>query len=162
MFLWKAYHVIATILDSWLNQAIDRDQDRWFCMSNSWLVCWTRKVVLQNKMTLRWRKLNISSKKLTLINSKFLSLDQRCVRVKNFWPRVGSGQFFVARGGSGQPSLVWIWIRKISPKYPKFFNFSLQIKKISSGRGQRLVSLLFTAGKKYDRVGSWPISSPDW
>jgi len=42
----------------------------------------------------------------------------------------------------GQPFIVWVW--KISPKNVKFFNFSLRVKKISSG--QRQVSLLFTAG----------------
>jgi len=40
---------------------------------------------------------------------------------QNFWPR--SGQIFVAQVGSGQPSLVWVWIWKFSPKNPKFFSF---------------------------------------
>jgi len=37
--------------------------------------------------------------------------------------RIRLGQFFVARVGSGQPSLVWVG--KISPKNPKFFCFLL-------------------------------------
>jgi len=58
------------------------------------------------------------------------------VQVKKFCP------------GSGQPSLVWV--RKISPKNPKFFIFfTLRLKKISSCwvkkyQGQSWVSLLFT------------------
>jgi len=35
----------------------------------------------------------------------------------------GSGQFFVARVGLGQPPIVWVRIWKISPKNVKFFNF---------------------------------------
>jgi len=38
---------------------------------------------------------------------------------QNFLTWVGSDQIFVARVGSGQPSLVW----KISPKNVKFINF---------------------------------------
>jgi len=42
---------------------------------------------------------------------------------------------------------------KFPPRNPKFFNFSLRVKKISLGRvkkcpGQRQVSLLFTLGQK--------------
>jgi len=64
--------------------------------------------------------------------------------------------------GSGQPSLVWIWIWKIPLKKSQFFSFlSLWIKKISSGQvkkypGQRQFSLLFTLGQKYARVGLGP------
>jgi len=65
--------------------------------------------------------------------------------------------------GSGQSSLVWIW--KISPKNVKFSIFfpSFQ-KKILLGRvkkypGQRQISLLFTTGQKYARVGSGSIAS---
>jgi len=54
--------------------------------------------------------------------------------------RVGLGQFFVAREffvarvGSGQPFMVWIRIRKISPKNIKFFNFfPFGSKKIALG-----------------------------
>jgi len=54
------------------------------------------------------------------------------------------------------PSMVWVWIWKISPKNVKFFIFFLRVKKY---RGQRRVGLLFTAGQKYARVGSGPISS---
>jgi len=66
--------------------------------------------------------------------------------------------------GSGQPSLVWFWIWKISPKNTRFFNFfpSGQ-KKISSDRvkkylGQTWVCLLFTASQKYawDKLGEGP------
>jgi len=42
---------------------------------------------------------------------------------QKFLTRVGSGQFFVTRVGSGQPFMVWVRIRKISPKNVKFFNF---------------------------------------
>jgi len=75
--------------------------------------------------------------------------------VKSFWPGSDrSGQFFVARVGSGQLFMVWAWIWKISPKNVKFFNFfPFGSKKISSGRvrkypGQRQVGLLFIAGQK--------------
>jgi len=67
---------------------------------------------------------------------------------------VGSGQFFVARVGSGQPFMVWVRIRKISPKTVKFFIFfPFGSKKIASGQvgkylGQSRVGLLFTAGQK--------------
>jgi len=61
----------------------------------------------------------------------------------------------------GQPSLGWIWVWKISAKNLKFF--SLRVKKIPLGQVknypcQRQVSLLFTAGQKYARVRSGPIS----
>jgi len=73
---------------------------------------------------------------------------------KKFLTRVGSGQFFVARVGSGQPFMVWVRIRKISPKNVKFFNFfPFGSKKIASGRvgkylGQSRIGLLFTVGQK--------------
>jgi len=71
--------------------------------------------------------------------------------------------FFEARVRLGQPSMVWVWVWKISPKYFKFY-FSLRVKKISTGwvkkyLGQRQVGFLFTAGQKYARVGSGPIST---
>jgi len=44
-----------------------------------------------------------------------MGLGQKCLT------QVGSGLFFVALAGPGQPSLVWFW--KISPKNTKFFNF---------------------------------------
>jgi len=61
--------------------------------------------------------------------------------------QVGKGQFLVAHVGSGQPSMVWIWIWKISPKNINFFTFGS--KKISSGQvkkypGHSRVGLLFT------------------
>jgi len=62
------------------------------------------------------------------------------------------GQFFNALVGSGQPSLVWVWIWKISPKNVKFFNFFPLDPKNLFGSGQRRVSLLFTAGQKYAQV----------
>jgi len=47
--------------------------------------------------------------------------------------------------GSGQPFMVLVRIRKISPKNIKFFNFfSFGSKKIALG----WVGLLFTAGQK--------------
>jgi len=38
---------------------------------------------------------------------------------------VGTGSIFCWSGWvrSGQPSLVWVWVWKVSPKNPKFFNF---------------------------------------
>jgi len=38
-----------------------------------------------------------------------------------FWP--GSGQIFGARVESGQPSLIWVWVWKISPTNGKLSNF---------------------------------------
>jgi len=58
---------------------------------------------------------------------------------------VGSGQFFVARVGLGQPSLAWGWVRKISPKNIKSKNLF--------GLGQRRDGLLFTLDQNYARVG---------
>jgi len=40
---------------------------------------------------------------------------------QKFLTLVRSGQFIVARVGSGQPFIVWVWIWKISPKNVKFF-----------------------------------------
>jgi len=73
---------------------------------------------------------------------------------QKFLIRVRLGQFFVARVVSGQQSMVWVWICKISPKNVKFFNFfPFGSKKISSGRikkypGQRQGTLLFTVVQK--------------
>jgi len=71
---------------------------------------------------------------------------------QKFLTWVGSGQFFVAQVGSGQPFMVWVRIRKISPKNVKFFNFfpSGQKKSLRVGKypGQSRVGLLFTAGQK--------------
>jgi len=66
---------------------------------------------------------------------------------------MGQGQNFLTRVGSGQPSMVWVWVWKISPKNVKFFHFfPFWSKKISSGK--RRVGLLFTAGQKNAWVGS--------
>jgi len=46
---------------------------------------------------------------------------------------MGLGQKLLTRVGSGQLSLVWVWIWKISPKNHKFFNF-FHSKKISSSQ----------------------------
>jgi len=73
---------------------------------------------------------------------------------QKFLTRVGSDQYFVTRVESGQPFMVWVRIRKISPKNVKFFNFfPFESRKIASGRvrkylGQSQVGLLFTAGQK--------------
>jgi len=60
------------------------------------------------------------------------------------------GQFFVAQVGLGQVSHLWfgVWIRKISPKNPKFFIFFL-LGRVKKYLGQRQVGLLFTAGEKF-------------
>jgi len=54
--------------------------------------------------------------------------------------------------GSGQPSMVWVWILKISPKNVKFSIFfpSGQKKLLRVGKypGQSRAGLLFTAGQK--------------
>jgi len=36
---------------------------------------------------------------------------------------MGPGQKILTRVGSGQPSIVGVWVWKISPKNVKFFNF---------------------------------------
>jgi len=50
--------------------------------------------------------------------------------------RVRLGQFFVARVGSGQPFLVWVW--KISPNNIKFSNFFHSGKKNCFESGQEV------------------------
>jgi len=89
------------------------------------------------------------------------------VQVKNFWPR--SCQFFVAGFGSGQPFMVWVWIKKISPKNVKFFNFfpfgskkSLRVWSKSTRVKGRLASYLLQVKSKlmWGRVGAGPISIP--
>jgi len=66
---------------------------------------------------------------------------------------VGSGQFFVPRVWSGQPSMVWVW--KIFPKNVKFLNFFPLDKKITLGwvkkyTGQRWsVSYLLRVRSKF-------------
>jgi len=72
----------------------------------------------------------------------------------------GSGQFFVARVGSGQPFMVCVRIWKISPKNVKFFNF------FPFGSGQKVPGSkpgrpLIYCGSKVSSgwVGSGPIST---
>jgi len=49
-----------------------------------------------------------------------------------WWARVKI--FYPGWVRSGQPSLVWVWVWKISPKNPTFFNFlPFRSKRISSG-----------------------------
>jgi len=57
---------------------------------------------------------------------------------KQFWPR------------SGQPSLVWVWVWKMSPKNPKFFNFFPFVL------GQK--NIYWGSKVCLGRVGSGPIS----
>jgi len=56
--------------------------------------------------------------------------------------------------GLGQPSLVWV--SKISPKILNFFPLS---QKNLIRLGQKVVGLLFTAGRKFARVVSGPLST---
>jgi len=69
------------------------------------------------------------------------------------------GQKFLTQVGSGQPSLVRVWVLKISPKNHKFFKFfSFGSKKVSMGQvkkypGQRRVGILFTAGQNILGLG---------
>jgi len=65
-------------------------------------------------------------------------------------------QNFLTMVGSGQLSLVWVWVWKISPKNPKFFNFfpiGSKKKPISSRvknyPDQSPFGFLFIAGQKY-------------
>jgi len=48
---------------------------------------------------------------------------------------IGPGQKFLLR--SGQPSLVWVWVWKISPKYQKNFNFFPSGQKKSNWVGSK-------------------------
>jgi len=75
------------------------------------------------------------------------------------WVRLG--QFFVARVGSHQPFMVWVW--KISPKNVKFFNFFpfgskkyLQVRSKSTRVKGRSASYLLRVKSKlgFGRVGS--------
>jgi len=70
---------------------------------------------------------------------------------------MGSGQFFLAQDWSGQPSLLWVWVRKFYPKNNKFLIFSPLCQKNLFGLGQKVpgskgVGLLFTTGQKYAQV----------
>jgi len=71
---------------------------------------------------------------------------------QKFLIQVGSGQFFAALLGLGQPFMVWVWICKISPKNVKFFNFypwgQKKSRRVGKYPGRRRVGLLFTAGQK--------------
>jgi len=66
------------------------------------------------------------------IHSQLFS-GQRAIKALLLSLVIGLGQIFVARVGSGQPSLVWV-IWKISPKNPKFFNFFRQKNLTRSGQ----------------------------
>jgi len=58
------------------------------------------------------------------------------------------------------PSLIWVW--KISPKNLNFFPFrsrKISLSRVKKYPGQMQDGLLFTAGQKYSRFGSGPISS---
>jgi len=76
---------------------------------------------------------------------------------QKFLTWVGSGWvnfLWLGSGRVGSAIMVWVRIRKISPKNIKFFNFfPFGSKKFASGRvrkypGQSRVGLLFTAGQK--------------
>jgi len=80
---------------------------------------------------------------------------------------IGPGQKILTCVGSGQPSLVLVWVGKFSPKITNFPIFSPSGQKIALGqvkkyRGQRQVDLLFTGGSKVysGSFGSGPISLP--
>jgi len=65
---------------------------------------------------------------------------------------------------SGQVSHFWFGFGKFSLKIPFFYFSPFGSRKISLGQvknywGQRRVGFLFTAGQKYARVGSGPISN---
>jgi len=62
-------------------------------------------------------------------------------------------------GCSGRVSHIWFGFGKFPHKSQIFQFFPLRIKKNLIGVGQRRVSLFFTAGQKYARVGSGSISS---
>jgi len=77
---------------------------------------------------------------------------------QNFLTRVRSGQFFVARFESAIFGL-GLGLENFPKKSQIFQLRPLWVKKISLGQvrkylGQRRVSLLFTAGQKYTRLGS--------
>jgi len=77
---------------------------------------------------------------------------------------VGSGQIFVSRVGSGQPSLVCVWVWKFFPKNPNFFNVlpfrskNISLSQVKKYPDQSRLGLLFNEGQKYAWVGSRPIS----
>jgi len=85
------------------------------------------------------------------------------VWVKNFWPRLGLFNFMLL--GSGQPSLFWVWVWKISPEFFCFFPFgskkshwvgskSTWVKDGSASCLLRIKSMLVSG-----RVGSGPTSN---
>jgi len=78
---------------------------------------------------------------------------------QTFLTRVMEGSNFCCSGR------VWLGLKNF-PKKSQIFQFCPLGKKISSGRvkkylGQSRVGLLFTAGQKYVRVWSGPISCPN-
>jgi len=71
---------------------------------------------------------------------------------QNFLTHVKS--FFVVWVGSGQPSLLWVWVLKISPKTTNFFNFSPSDQKNLLGLGQKVSgSASYFYGQKYVCIG---------
>jgi len=55
----------------------------------------------------------------------------------------GTGTIFVAWVGSGQPPLLWVWVRNISPenhKILRFFPYRIR-KNLGSGQGPTLIRL---------------------
>jgi len=94
----------------------------------------------------------------------FLVSEGQGIKVSGFYTGDGSGSIFCCLSwvGCSGSSLVMVWAWKISPKNPNFF--PLGTKKIASGwvkkyPDQSRVGPLFTAGQKYARVGSGPITT---
>jgi len=141
-----------------------------------------RSIYLELSILMLWRQLKQTPLlfvcKVEIINIKLQAFFYSC-KITNEGKKYvkssdGSGSKFLARvgsifSGSGwvrsvQPSMVWVWIWKISPKNVKLFNFfpSGQKKSPRVRSKSTRVGLLFTAGQKYGRVGSGPISSKKW
>jgi len=55
--------------------------------------------------------------------SNLLPLAKNSQQLNPYMLVMGPNQSFLTRVRSGHPSLVWVWIWKISPKNLKFFNF---------------------------------------
>jgi len=91
-----------------------------------------KSTILKNwqlKMQFRWEKLEICSATHLRVNVQDKGL---------LWPSgqssdgSGSKIFDLGRVGLGQPSLVWVWVWKISPKNTNFFYF------LPFGSGQKV------------------------